>query len=189
MEEVWKDVVGFEEYFKVSNLGNVFSKRTNKLLKTYTSPSGYEHISTKIGGRHGKNYTFRVHRLVADAFLPPPGEDLEREAKEYFYGVVPVNHKDGDKSNNELTNLEWISHSGNGRHAYDNGLLNLKTGVENCASKLSIEDVEFIRENYTPYCKKFGARALAEVFGVHHTNISRVARGVSYKQQNYTDGQ
>lgn len=181
MEEVWRDVVGFEEYFKVSNLGNVFSKRTNKLLKTHTSPTGYELISTKIGGRLGKAYSFRVHRLVAEAFLPPPGEDLKREAKETFYGVVPVNHKDGDKSNNKLTNLEWISHSGNNRHAHDNGLLNLKRGVENHASKLSIEDVEFIRENYTPYCKKFGARALAKIFGIAHTNILKVAHGVSYK--------
>lgn len=181
MEEVWRDVVGFEEYFKISNLGNVFSKRTNKLLKTCTSPTGYEQIATKIGGRFGKSYTFKIHRLVAEAFLPPPREDLEREAEESFYGVVPVNHKDGDKSNNELTNLEWISYSGNTRHAYDNGLLDIKGGVENSASKLSREDVEFIRENYTPYCRKFGARALAEVFGVHHTNISRVARGVAYK--------
>ena len=182
MEEVWRDVVGFEEYFKVSNLGNVFSKRTNKLLKTYTTPSGYERIYTKIGGRLGKNHTFRIHRLVAEAFLPTPGEDLKREAEESFYGVVLVNHKDGDKSNNELTNLEWISYSGNGRHASVNGLLNIKKGVENCGSKLSIEDVEYIRENYTPSCKRFGARALAKVFGVHHTTISRVARDVTYKR-------
>lgn len=181
MEEVWRDVVGFEEYFKISNSGNIFSKRTNKLLKTCISPTGYEQVSTRIGGRLGKNYTFRIHRLVAEAFLPPPREDLIREAEEYFYGVVPVNHKDGDKSNNELTNLEWVSYSGNASHAYDNGLLNIKRGVENYASKLSREDVAFIRENYTPRCKKFGARALAEVFGVHHTNISRVARGVAYK--------
>lgn len=188
MEEVWRDVVGFEEYFKISNLGNVFSKRTNKLLKTYTTPSGYEQMYTKIGGRLGKNHTFKIHRLVAEAFLPTPREDLKREAEESSYGVVLVNHKDGDKSNNVITNLEWISYSGNAEHASANGLLNIKKGIENYGSKLSIEDVEYVRENYTPYCKKFGARSLAKVFGVHHTNISRVARDVSYKQ-NYTDGQ
>lgn len=188
MEEVWKDVVGFEEYFKISNLGNVFSKRTNKLLKTHISPTGYELISTKIGGRKGKAYAFKVHRLVAEAFLPPPIEDLKREAKETFYGVVPVNHKDGDKSNNELANLEWISHSDNSRHASDNGLFNQKKGVENPASKLSVEEVEYVRENYTPYCKKFGARALAKVFDVHHTSILKVVKGISYKPQIFTDG-
>lgn len=110
MEELWKDVIGFEALFSVSNMGNVFSKRTNKLLKLCVSDRGYYKVATKIGGRAGKNYCFRVHRLVATAFLDNP-EDKPS-----------VNHKDGNKLNNRCSNLEWSTVSENMTHAYANGL-------------------------------------------------------------------
>jgi len=119
---VWKDVVGFEDYFKVSDCGQVYSKRTSKILKQNKRKNGYLTIATRIGGRDGQLYCFKVHRLVAEAFLPEPDEYLTEWAKYSHYGVVLVNHKDGDKANNHSNNLEWVTAKGNSRHAYEIGL-------------------------------------------------------------------
>jgi len=105
MEEVFKDVVGFEDYFQISNLGNIFSKRSNRVLKTHITKRGYVSLATKIGGRQGTNHCFRVHRLVAEAFLPNPENKPE------------VNHIDGIKTNNKISNLEWVTAEENMNHA------------------------------------------------------------------------
>lgn len=182
MIELWRDVVGFEEYFKISSFGNLYSKRTNKILKQSINKNGYCQVSTRIGGRLGKSYCFKVHRIVAEAFFGEPSKELLEESKNTFYGKVCVNHKDGVKTNNRIENLEWISSQGNAKHAYDLGLSVPKKGLENPTSKLSQEDVLFIREKYTPYCSKFGARALANTFGVSHSTISMVTQGKTYNQ-------
>ena len=79
----------------------MFSKRTNKILKQGISKTGYPIISTKIGGRNGKAYCLKVHRLMALTFLTNPNN------------LPEVNHIDGNKLNNNLPNLEWISKSNN----------------------------------------------------------------------------
>ena len=153
MQEEWKDVKGYEDYFRISNLGNVFSKRTNKILKPHIHKNGYILISTRIGGRQGKAVCFKVHRLVAEAFLPEPSEHLLREASKTKYGKVCVNHKDGNKQNNLASNLEWNSHSENVRHAYTTGLAESSSGEDNWNTKLSKEAVSRIRGSYIPYCR------------------------------------
>lgn len=93
--EQWKDVPGWEDRYMVSNTGKVWSKCTNTIRKTDFNPDGYEVIMLSRNGRmHG---TF-VHRLVALAFLPNPND----------YPVV--NHKDENRSNNHVENLEWCSY-------------------------------------------------------------------------------
>jgi hypothetical protein len=161
-QEEWKDVVGYEDFFRVSNLGNVFSKRTNRLLKLEISPTGYLVFSTKFGGRNGTCKLFRVHRLVAEAFIENP------DHKPY------VNHRNGIKSDNQVSNLEWVTHSENIRHAFDNGLINSAKGIAAGNNKLSEDDVISIRreylENRTPY------RELARRFGVKHVAVGQLLR-------------
>lgn len=110
MRETWKSVSGFDGY-EISDRGRVRSFRRNngqgRILKTETSDRGYKQVSLyKDGKQHQKS----IHRLVAEAFIDNP------EEKE------TVNHKDCDKTNNCVSNLEWMSKSENVRHAYDNGL-------------------------------------------------------------------
>lgn len=83
-------------------------------------------IATKVGG---KNICFKVHRLVAEAFIPNPGRKPE------------VNHKDGNKANNRIENLEWCTNKENISHAIDYGLIVGKRGIDNCNAKLTMEQV------------------------------------------------
>ena len=123
MQEIYKDVIGFEEYFKISNLGNLYSKRSKRLLKQTILPTGYYSASTKIGGRNGKSVCFRIHRLVAEAFLDNPTEDQLEFARTSIYGKVLVNHIDGNKLNNNVNNLEWRTAKENTYHAVQTGLI------------------------------------------------------------------
>lgn len=178
--EVWKDVVGFEEYFQVSNFGSVFSKRTGRILRQTKSKSGYAQVSTRIGGRDGIAYCFKIHRLVADAFISKP-QYLIDQIESWVYQTIPVNHIDGNKLNNHISNLEWCSYKENSKHAIDNGLFTAISGCDTYNSKFTAEQVLYIREVYKPYDKIFGARPLAQFYNVHHTVISRIARKLKYK--------
>jgi hypothetical protein len=168
-EEIWKDVIGYEEYFQVSNLGNIFSKRTNKILITPLSKTGYPILSTKIGGRKGTCKCFKVHRFVAEAFIPNP------DNKPF------VNHIDGNKTNIVVTNLEWVTPKENSVHAVDTGLQKPLHGMKNGSSKLTDDDVKHIRENYKPRCSENGSRALGRKFGVDHVTILSIVKNKNWK--------
>jgi hypothetical protein len=134
MKEIWKDIKGYEGFYQVSNLGQIKSldrKVCNSLgiYKTYfgtkLSPSidknGYLIIHLSTPNIKPKNY--KVHRIVAFAFL-----DLVE-------GKEEINHIDGIKKNNNVTNLEWCNSSENKKHAFKLGLRNNKG--ENGPNKLS----------------------------------------------------
>ena len=108
--EVWKDVVDYEGLYKVSDKGNVYSvarkdsigrNRGGRILKPQCNRGGYLIVSLC---KNGKLKTKSVHRLVADAFIPNPK------------GFLEVNHKNENKTNNELSNLEWCTREYNINH-------------------------------------------------------------------------
>ena len=100
MREEWKPIKGFEDYYEVSNFGNVRSER--KVLKQLKRRHGY--LSVFLYDRKGGYKQISVHRLVAEAFIPNPNEYTE------------VNHIDECKTNNRADNLEWCSHKQNMNH-------------------------------------------------------------------------
>ena len=126
--EIWKDIQGYEGCYKVSNFGNVMalkreyssngSKRftEEKILKKRINKDGYLNAALTL---KGKRKDISVHRLVAMAFIDNPENKLE------------VNHKDGIKTNNNISNLEWNTRAENNRHAIENGLLKFKKGEGN----------------------------------------------------------
>lgn len=112
MEEIWKDVVGYEGLYQVSNFGKVKSLNYKRLgvqrdMTLRDTSVGYFMVLLRKNGKGASKY---VHRLVADAFLDNP-EDKKC-----------VNHKDGDKHNNLAENLEWVTYKENTVHAVCTGL-------------------------------------------------------------------
>ena len=98
-DEIWKDVVGYEQFYQVSNLGNVRRKKDKFVYKPRTFTNGYKNVLLyKDGKWHrvgGKSEL--VHRMVAQAFIPNP------------QNLPQVNHKDENKANNRVDNLEWCT--------------------------------------------------------------------------------
>ena len=139
MEEVWKEVPGYEGLYQVSNLGRVKSlsrivkksdgvtqRRSERIVKQSNS-RGYRVF--KFRNEQGVK-TIRVHRAVAELFLEKP------------IGNMVVNHKDGDKSNNIYTNLEWVTQKENVRHAVEMGRMDQRKKRVVCAKV----NGEFVRE-------------------------------------------
>jgi len=166
MNEIWKDIDGYN--YQISSLGNIRSKgkyvpyigRNGKPCKRWAKPtvlkwsvgtSGYP--TTHIYDDTPTRKTIMIHRLVAEYFLEPV------EGKEF------VNHIDGDKTNNVVTNLEWVTKSENTVHAIETGLLNHR-GEKSNFNKLSEKEViELIAARR--YLKgKVTARQLSEKYGI-----------------------
>lgn len=155
MGEIWKPVVGYEDLYAVSDKGNIV--RTKKYLNSSDGPlkqshcSGYLNVSLSKGN---KPRSFLVHRVVADAFIGIPSD-------------MVVNHKNGDKLDNRLENLEVVTRQENERHKWSV----LGTGARNNI-KLTEQDVRLIRSIY----KKEGhsLKTLATRFGVTKSNISHI---------------
>ena len=104
--EIWKDIKDYEGYYQISSEGNVRNTKTQQILKGDTNNLGYRRVTlyTPIRKR------FFIHRLVALHFCEGYSEELV------------VNHKDGNKQNNNYLNLEWVTRSENDLHAYNMNL-------------------------------------------------------------------
>lgn len=167
----WKDVLGYETLYRVNSEGEVYSKRSGRIIKQGVSHKGYCVVSTKIGGRAGVCKMLRVHRMVAETFIP----NLENKPF--------VNHIDGVKTNNSVGNLEWVTAKENTTHAIKHNLLDpLK--ISNLAisnRRLTDDQVRFIRLNATlDYPERKSIRELAEMFKISHPTICRIANMKNY---------
>tara|TARA_R110002020_G_scaffold51712_1_gene146201 strand:- start:241 stop:762 length:522 start_codon:yes stop_codon:yes gene_type:complete len=157
-KELWRDIPNFKGKYQVSNNGRVKSlnyKRSKKegFLKPSTS-RGYEHVELSL---RGKSYTMSVHRLVCIAFL----ENIENK--------TCVNHIDGVKTNNNLNNLEWCTHSENNIHAIKKGLRwDVSESHWNC--KLSRQDVVNIKK-LIPFKTQ---KEISLLFKVNQSTISDI---------------
>lgn len=149
----WKDIVGYEGYYQVSDTGEVRSlimwdgahycrRKEPFLLSKANSSTGYYNVGLC---KNNKRSCRKVHRLVAEAFIP--NEE----------GKPQVNHKDGNKRNNNVENLEWVTSRENLVHALDTGLRN-----RNVISKEKLELL--VDEGYT----------VKEISGITHISIGRL---------------
>lgn len=159
---MWRDVVGYEGFYQISDKGELFSVRRNRIIKPNIGMDGYRKMVLSV---NNKRQTVRIHRLVAEAFIPNPSN------KQF------VNHKDGNKLNNSVDNLEWVTAWENAIHASKNGLLNPQFGERNPMSKLTVDQVDEIRRTYKKRSHDANARILGEKFGVSDSTIWLIASG------------
>lgn len=106
-EEIFKEIAGYEGLYEVSNFGNVRSLKYGKTrtLKHYKTRNGYQQVDLYKNSKRNHHY---IHRLVATAFIENPDN------------LPEINHKDEDKTNNVVSNLEWCDHIYNSNHGTRN---------------------------------------------------------------------
>jgi len=161
MKEQWKEIKGYENYL-ISDRGMVFNLKFKRFLKPSNDGRGYFYVNL---WKNGVEKNQKIHRLVALAFL------LNPENKR------TINHIDGCKANNHVSNLEWNTHSENIHHACDTGLM--QRGEKNGQAKLNESQVLEIRRlhatgNYTQ-------TALGKNFGVDNSLIGYIVRRKNWK--------
>ncbi|MCI8618344.1 MAG: hypothetical protein HFJ60_08980 [Clostridia bacterium] len=169
-EEIWKDIEGYERGYQVSNLGRVrsFKYKNEKILKFNYDKQGYLLVHLCLNGvRRCK----KVHRLVAQAFIE------NKNNKTY------VNHKDGNKQNNNSNNLEWVTPSENNIHAFRTRLscppkaMQGRFGKNNPNSKIVLQ----IDKNVGTVINTFYGTLEAErQTGIKATNIGNVCNNRRY---------
>ena len=173
MQEEWKRLIynnkDYGNLYLVSNFGRIKNAKTNYIRKACCSEKNpYPYITFVI---NEKIITIKIHRAVAENFIPNPDN------------LPQVNHIDGNKRNNCVNNLEWVTAKQNVIHAVINDLY--KNGESSELSKLNKEQVEYIKENCILYNKEFGCTALAEKFNVDVSTISKIIHDVSWKKYDY----
>lgn len=171
MKETWKNVVGLENYYQVSSLGRIYSKVKSKII-TQRIRLGYYSVGL-YDPRIKKQNTHRVHRLVAFAFL---SNALNKPQ---------VNHIDGNKFNNTVINLEWVTGLENIRHAHK-FIIKHSKGSKNAASKLTETKVKKIGRLLN---KGISCNKIAKQYQVSFSLIAGIKRNIGWKHLNlqFTD--
>jgi hypothetical protein len=165
-----------KKLFVITESGILISRRSKKVLSLHLNEKGYLTQCSTL--ENNKSLGLRIHRLVAHAFCPRP-----EHLKDIPYDKLQVNHKDGIKTNNHWSNLEWCTNQENTIHAYNTGLMPSGANKEN--AKLTKEQVNWIRQHKkdNPSTKH---RWYAEMFNIDRSNITEIINNVIYKDSNYT---
>lgn len=158
MSEKWAPVKGFEDRYKVSTSGRVYSHKRKMFLKS--TSKRYPKV---VLHKKGKLYNFLVHRLVANAFIPNPQNKKQ------------INHINGNKHDNRVENLEWCTQSENMLHAFSLGLEKPRQGEEHHNARLTEKEVIEI------FKSKEGTNKLAARYSIAATAVSKIRKRQRWK--------
>lgn len=170
MMENWKDIPEWEGIYAVSDLGRVKRLagsercRMDRILKPMLNTRGYATAALVAAGR--KQTPLVIHRLVLSAFVGP--------APEGHYG----NHINGDKADNRLCNIEWVTHAENIKHAYDTGLHGRYSGSAASAAKLTEGQVADILQRIA---NREYRKDIALLYGIGLKTIDQIVSGNNWK--------
>lgn len=180
MEEIWKDVIGFEGYYQVSNLGKVRS--LDRIVEhTYSKKLTLKGVEMKpqinFGGycqvrlcKDNNTRGYVIHRLVAQAFIPNPDNKPQ------------VNHINGIKTDNRVENLEWVTHRENAIHAFKNNLVKTARGEDQGKAKLTEEVVIELRKMRS---SGYQYKELAKMTGLTHRTVRAACIGFTWAHVDY----
>lgn len=168
--EQWRDIKGYHGHYQVSSRGRVKSVERYiwmgagwRIVRPRILTQGGRRYRLVVLSREGKTKTFKVHRLVAAAFIPNP------------MNCPQVNHMDGNKRNNEAINLEWVTHLENEEHARVSGLK--ASGERHGNAVLCRNDVKSIRRMLA---KGQSVRQLALQYGVAWGTVQHIRDGLTW---------
>ena len=177
--EIWKGIKEYDFYYSISNLGRVKSLKrvvthkrcklsvNEKIITNCISTFGYPFVRMTI---NNKTKNFKIHRLIAQAFIPNPENKPQ------------VNHINGIKTDNRVENLEWCTHSENMRHALDTKLRVMKNGTGIYNSKLTDKIVLTAKERYKN--EKISYQKLANEYNVSKSVMMLAVKGINWKHLN-----
>jgi len=156
-----KQIIGYEGLYEIDIEGNINSiarKGTKGGKISLIKDEYYEVVLCK----NSKMKRFNLHRLIAIHFIDNPNN------------YTQVNHIDGNKFNNDISNLEWCNNSMNQLHAYKNGLRISAHGSKNGNSKLNENDIIAIRKVASESGRYYGRKILAEKYNVSEAHIKDI---------------
>jgi len=174
MIEIWKDVIGFEGLYQVSNTGNVKSMPKHikngvssfvsevNILKNSLTGGGYYRVNLRS---NSTTKSMLVHRLIAMAFIPNP------------QGKLYINHKNGIKTDNSIDNLEWCTHRENMVHAFETGLIKVDRDVrlKNIGKAIDSNNKKLLNTQTGIY--HFGIHKVAKEINIQVSSFQRMLQG------------
>jgi len=158
---MWESIKGYEDFYMISNNGQVNSLYRGIIMKTFVNNSGYECIKLRKD-REPKNFT--VHSLVAHHFVGGYGEGKE------------VDHKDCNKLNNKSSNLRWVTRKGNMQHTIKNGNFNI-TAAQERAKEVNKKPVMMLEMDGRVIREYDSIKSVVEDTGLLQSKISLVCNG------------
>lgn len=177
MIENWKTLIyRGKEYpnIEICDKGKIRNAKTKKEYKPFINQHGYYNCNIFLSydkQNHKRHQLyFLLHQGVADTFIPNP------------LNLPCINHKDANKLNNDISNLEWCTYQENSQHASAMGLLRNQEGEHNGYAKLTQDQVDEIRSLYVKWSKEFGIKALAKKYNVHPATIHLIVIGKSWNK-------
>jgi hypothetical protein len=160
-KEIWKSVVGSDGYYLVSSFGEIKNKYGHT-MRISIDKKGYATINlSKATG-----VSRYVHRVVAQNFIPNPENKLQ------------VNHKDGNKKNNKISNLEWATPKENIDHSY--GLITARIGQRH--SQAYLTDAQARQIYHLGNNTKLKPKEIGDMFGFSHKIVGKIINKRSYKR-------
>lgn len=173
--EVWKPIPGFEGYYEASTFGRIrgvdrvshyklYGKDVYKLVKGKIIKQVFDGRKLYLQAslcKDGKSVRYLTHRLVAKTFIENP------------FNLPEVNHKDEDKTNNSVSNLEWCDHIYNNNYG---SKLHKTRGENNPQNKFTAEMVKEMRRLYIPGDPVYGSMGLSKMFGVSPTHTTAILK-------------
>lgn len=160
--ENWQSVNNYEGIYEISSYGRLRSLKFNRLRYFNLKADGWGYVIVVLH-KKGKREAVRFHRLVASHFIANPDNKKE------------VNHKDGNKLNNRVDNLEWVTPEENMKHAFSTKLNVPKKGEKHQGSKLSNRKAQMIKDLYATGIYK--QSDIGEEFNISQTRVSAIVLG------------
>lgn len=155
MEERWKDIKGYKGHYRVSNTGKIMSLKSGrpKLLKIHLNQKGYPIIGLSMRTKK----TYQIHQLVARAFI------------RNSHNKPQVNHKNGIKTDNRSSNLEWVTISENMKHAFAMGLAKITDKMKRDKGRLVLNLESGVFHD--------SILEAAETYDMHYQNLAMKLNG------------
>lgn len=160
---VWKPVVGYEDLYKVNNLGEIFSIKNQQLLKPNKDNKGYLRVNLYNWSESSKSRTFLVHTIVMLTFKGPRPKGME------------ICHNDGRPENNKLDNLRYDTKSANNLDKKRHGTVPTRT-----SSKITEDQVISLKTEWND--TSVSVKELSDKYGIHHASVRYILRGDTWAE-------